>query len=272
MKKSLLIAPLLIAGLSLPHFASASTNDVTINDGKIENGRTLVPIRAISQSFGSTVDWHQTTKTVTIKNGKDKTVLTVNSKKINVNGKTVTIDVPVRMSNGTTYVPLRVASPAGSVVEWNQKAQQATITFKGKKVVVNVGKTGTGSTTTTNTQFTETLKKNLIAKADETANLSKISQIRTHFKPYFTTDLINKIVYQNDFKNSLKKVSEFKNAPSASISVGNEVYVTHTLMSQGSNGVTTYYNRTIVITKADGTWKVSDIRFSTEERDHQMNG
>lgn len=52
MKKSLLIAPLLIAGLSLPHFASTSTNDITINDGQIENGRTLLPIRAISQSFG----------------------------------------------------------------------------------------------------------------------------------------------------------------------------------------------------------------------------
>ncbi|MFH5780579.1 copper amine oxidase N-terminal domain-containing protein [Heyndrickxia oleronia] len=265
MKKSLLIAPLIIAGLSLPHFASASTNDVTINDGKIENGRTLVPIRAISQSFGSTVDWHQATKTVTIKNGKDKTVLTVNSKKINVNGKSVTIDVPVRLSNGTTYVPLRVASPAGSVANWNQKAQQATITFKGKKVVVNVGKTGTGSTTTTNTQFTETLKKNLIAKADETANLSKISQIRTHFKPYFTTDLINQIVYKNEYKDSLKQSSNFKNVPVNANRVDNDKIVLYQRLESLDGAYERFYTRTIVVIKQDGTWKIDQINFSKDE-------
>lgn len=169
------------------------------------------------------------------------------------------------MSNGTTFVPLRVASPAGLVVAWNQKAQQATITYKGKKVVVNADKKGTGSTTTTNTQFTETLKKKLIATADETANLSKFSQIRAHFKPYFTTDLINQIVYNNYFKNSLKQSSNFKNVTSFELTSGsNMVLVTQTIESTDGNGLFKSYTRTLVIITDYGTWKINDIFFSTK--------
>ena len=36
----------------------------------ITNGRTLVPVRAISEALGATVGWNNDTRTVTIKSAK----------------------------------------------------------------------------------------------------------------------------------------------------------------------------------------------------------
>ena len=33
----------------------------------IENGRTLLPIRAVTEYFGATVDWEEASRTVTIR-------------------------------------------------------------------------------------------------------------------------------------------------------------------------------------------------------------
>ena len=80
-----------------------------------KNGRSLVPIRFISESFGAKVDWDQSTSTVTakIEGLKGKTVrLVLGSNKININGKDTTIDVPAERINGRVFVPFRVVSEA----------------------------------------------------------------------------------------------------------------------------------------------------------------
>ncbi|WP_274310388.1 stalk domain-containing protein [Solibacillus daqui] len=122
----------------LPPVTSASNDVVVVDGGKVVNGRTLVPIRVISEEFNSKVDWNQKSKTVTINDGTSEVVLTANSKKITVNGQPKIIDVPVRVENGKTLVPLVVASPSGSKASWDQNKKQASISFNGKTVIVNV--------------------------------------------------------------------------------------------------------------------------------------
>lgn len=80
-----------------------------------KNGRTLVPIRFISESLGAKVDWNQSTSSVTVKieGLKGKTVsLVLGSKKIKINGKETTIDVPAERINGRVYVPFRALTEA----------------------------------------------------------------------------------------------------------------------------------------------------------------
>ena len=69
----------------------------------IVEGRTLVPIRLISESFGADVDWDDLTKTVTIKLG-DKTL------NIKIGEKLPGMDVPAQIISGRTMVPLRFIS------------------------------------------------------------------------------------------------------------------------------------------------------------------
>jgi len=69
----------------------------------IVEGRTLVPIRLISESFGADVDWDDLTKTVTVKLG-DKTL------NIKIGEKLPGMDVPAQIISGRTMVPLRFIS------------------------------------------------------------------------------------------------------------------------------------------------------------------
>ncbi|MFP5528344.1 copper amine oxidase N-terminal domain-containing protein [Peptococcus simiae] len=77
----------------------------------IESGRTFVPMRAIFEALGATVNWDGTTRTVTgILNGK---VVTLNNPKI---------------VNGRTMVPLRyISETLGSHVDWQQATQTAYV-------------------------------------------------------------------------------------------------------------------------------------------------
>ena len=85
-----------------------------------ENGYTLVPFRALFESFGATVDWDGTTKTVTGTKGETKIILKQDSKVAIVNGKYKTLPVPVKAINGVTFVPVRfVAESLGIKVEWD---------------------------------------------------------------------------------------------------------------------------------------------------------
>ena len=98
----------------------------------IENGRTLVPIRFIAESFGAKVDWIGETKTVIInlESKKISIVLQIGSKIAIVNGERITLDVAPKIVNGRTFVPLRfVAETFGAEVLWNGSERKITIIF-----------------------------------------------------------------------------------------------------------------------------------------------
>lgn len=99
----------------------------------IENGRTLVPLRAIFEKIGATVEWDGETQTVIAKSTENGTIirLTIDSTTAIVNGVQVGLDVPAKIINGRTLVPVRFVSDCFGVgVDWNGDIQSVILTSK----------------------------------------------------------------------------------------------------------------------------------------------
>ncbi len=95
----------------------------------IENSRTLVPMRAIFEVFGAVVTWDQETKTVTGTLDGKVVTLTVGDKTSYVNGEAATLDVPAKIINGRTMVPVRFISESlDADVQWIQSPMTVVIT------------------------------------------------------------------------------------------------------------------------------------------------
>lgn len=115
-------------------------NDVYINDGTISkqtvevapftmDGRTLVPVRIVSENFGLNVGWDDATKTVTISNDSLAIKLVIGSSIATVNGEQVVLDVPATEKDGRTLVPVRfVSETLGKKVKWIEASEQIIIT------------------------------------------------------------------------------------------------------------------------------------------------
>ncbi|KUK40485.1 MAG: Copper amine oxidase domain protein, partial [Clostridia bacterium 62_21] len=94
----------------------------------IEQGRVLVPMRAIFQALGAELEWDGATQTVTATRGRTTVILTIGSKTVFKNGSPVVLDVPAKIINGRTVVPLRFVSEAlGAGVDWDAATQTVTI-------------------------------------------------------------------------------------------------------------------------------------------------
>ena len=92
----------------------------------IENNRTLVPLRAIFEALGATVNWSD--NTVTAKKGNTTISIKIGSKEMVVNNKSVRLDVVAKIKNNRTFVPLRAVSEAfNNKVEWDGENRVITI-------------------------------------------------------------------------------------------------------------------------------------------------
>lgn len=90
----------------------------------IESGRTMVPLRFISEALGEKVEWKADTRTVII--GDDKASFIIDSKEIKSKDKTIQIDSPAVIKDSRTFVPLRAISEIlGAKVDW--KASTRTV-------------------------------------------------------------------------------------------------------------------------------------------------
>ncbi|MDR1643487.1 MAG: copper amine oxidase N-terminal domain-containing protein [Clostridiales bacterium] len=86
----------------------------------LESGRSLVPLRLISETLGATVGWDEKTSTVTINDGDHMITLVIGSTSPQLDGKEIQIDVAPRIIGGYTYVPLRfIAESLSCSVEWS---------------------------------------------------------------------------------------------------------------------------------------------------------
>lgn len=95
----------------------------------IENGRTLVPLRAIFEAMGATVDWNDATKTVIATKGNTSVVLTIGSTQPTVNGSVWPLDVPAKIVQDRTMAPLRFVGEAfGGKVDWNEATRTISMT------------------------------------------------------------------------------------------------------------------------------------------------
>jgi hypothetical protein len=92
------------------------------------NGNVLVPLRAIFESLGATVEWNSSTQTVTATREGRTVVLTIGSKTAYINGAPVTLSVEPQLINGYTMVPVRFVSEAfGGEVEWNGESSSVVV-------------------------------------------------------------------------------------------------------------------------------------------------
>ncbi|MGM9550824.1 MAG: stalk domain-containing protein [Clostridia bacterium] len=112
------------------------TPSVNVNGIKIKtdvapfilNDRVLVPLRAIFESIGASIEWNQDTKTVTAVKGDKVIELTIDNLEAKVNGEIVTLDTPAIIRNNRTMVPVRFVSEAlGAEVKWNKYLKIASV-------------------------------------------------------------------------------------------------------------------------------------------------
>jgi hypothetical protein len=96
----------------------------------IKDSRTLLPIRALIEALGGSVEWNASTKTATVMLGSRTVALTIGSKTALVDGKPVALDVAPMIVKGRTFLPLRaVAENLGLDLAWEPVSQTISLTY-----------------------------------------------------------------------------------------------------------------------------------------------
>lgn len=91
-------------------------------------GRTLLPVRFVSEAMGFQVGWEPGTRTVTIAGNGVQIRLVVGSTTAQVDGRPVQLDVPPVIVAGRTFVPVRfVGESLGARVGWDPQARAVTV-------------------------------------------------------------------------------------------------------------------------------------------------
>ncbi len=104
----------------------------------LDNGRTLVPLRAIFEALGATVNWNESSKTVTATKDSSVIVMKIGEKNIGVNGKIIALDVPPKLVNGRTLVPVRaVAEGFNAGVDWDGGTKTVYLSSNFNDLTVN---------------------------------------------------------------------------------------------------------------------------------------
>lgn len=95
----------------------------------IVNDRTLLPVRAIVEKMGGTVEWNGETQTVTLNYSEDEIRLVIDSTTAYLNGEAQTLDVAPTVINDRTMLPIRfIAESFKFNADWNGEEQKVTVT------------------------------------------------------------------------------------------------------------------------------------------------
>jgi hypothetical protein len=95
----------------------------------IENGRTLVPFRAIAEALNVEINWDGDTQIISATGGKTSVRLQIGNKTAYRNETTISLDVPPKIINGRTLIPLRFFSEAFDCqVKWDSDRNEVRIT------------------------------------------------------------------------------------------------------------------------------------------------
>jgi len=100
----------------------------------IQKGRTLVPVRLVSETLGAQVDWHKEDKTVTIVKADKDVKLRIDNRLVDYDrgNEFGVTDVSPEIFNGRTFVPLRLVSNAlGVAVEWDNDSRTVFVDSDG---------------------------------------------------------------------------------------------------------------------------------------------
>lgn len=94
----------------------------------LKDGRTIAPLRVITEFLGGEVDWDNTTKTVTINSNDNLAKLTINSSTIVKNGESIVLDATPKLVESRTFVPLRfIAELLDCQVHWDKEIESVKI-------------------------------------------------------------------------------------------------------------------------------------------------
>lgn len=136
MKK--LLSILIIAAMLLSLVPAAFASDgipVYVKGEKLEktgliiSDRTYLPVRAICEAIGMTVDWDNDTRSVIVGTAPEKTEKT-DAINIYINGSLLP-DAEAVIINDSTYLPVRALCEAiGMEVEWNNDTREVYVTEK----------------------------------------------------------------------------------------------------------------------------------------------
>jgi len=116
-------------------YAETSVN-VTIDGQRVNfpdrgpaviDGRTLVPVRGVFEALGFDVSWNQNTQQATL-TGNTVVVLTIGSSTFTAGGTSHSLDVPARIIDGRTMLPIRaVLESTGFQVDWVEATRTVRI-------------------------------------------------------------------------------------------------------------------------------------------------
>lgn len=116
----------------------------------IVDDRTLVPVRAIIEAVGGTVEWDADTRTVALTYGSDEIRLIIDSTTAYLNDEAQTLDVAPVIINDRTMLPIRfIAESLGFIVDWDGDEQIITITVPADEAAATDEPTETEDTTVT---------------------------------------------------------------------------------------------------------------------------
>lgn len=141
MKKFISILLSLCIVLSMLTFTVSAADEITVyvNGERVyftqapilENGTTLVPMRAILEKMETTVNWADNTRTIHCVRDDTIVDLKVGSDVVMVNNTTLRrLQTVPKIVGGSTMVPLRFISESfGANVSWNQESRVINITI-----------------------------------------------------------------------------------------------------------------------------------------------
>ena len=92
------------------------------------SGRTMVPIRFITEALGGEVVWDGEEQRVSLIMDNNLIQMHIGESTMEVNGVAKTLDVPAQLENNRTVIPLRAVSEAfGLSVNYNDADKSITI-------------------------------------------------------------------------------------------------------------------------------------------------
>ena len=96
----------------------------------LSNGRTMLPIRAVIEALGGTIEWDANTFTTTVTLRTKNIKIKIGDKVAYVNGVAKSLDVPAQLINQRTMLPLRfIMENLGGNVTWEDATQIVRIKY-----------------------------------------------------------------------------------------------------------------------------------------------
>lgn len=176
----------MLTSLGFPAAAAEPVPQVSI-DGQmvvfdvapiIDNGRVLVPLRAIFEQMGAKVEWDDAAKTATAVKGDITVVVKLGSAAPTINGAVKNIDVPAKIiEGGRIMAPLRFVCEAfGGTVSWDADTYTASV----NTVALNPDKNDAAAKEAAPAEMTLTLQQavDLAIKNNPQVQLAGISRDR----------------------------------------------------------------------------------------------